>query len=539
MRYSESRESRAINYLIANRELIALIVLSSVTAMLFVFDGFATGDSARYALALESIEEKGIVQMPHVFHGGMSFGYYLLLGLLVKLMGDSVSLSSLMNSFNAAISVVLLCILFLFFNALSSDKKLSFFACLMVMLAPSIWFLSHYGHPALLSLTFLIASLFVYDKIVCGTHSNPRSGLLWLVFVTLATLALAIRLNNVLAFGASFGLLHFRNALSVRNFSRTIGVLLLVLCLVFGLNYLVLGYLMNPVATEITPHVATRLGAESVIARNIMKNITLWVMSANVLIVLCAALGVIHLGPNSRLGVLFMSWIVPWCVFLPFGGIDFARIAAPTVPILALVAASFVTGIFIRRQVLALSLMLILSQVISVAMYYPLVKIYPFSYAINGRVLAEVPVGFLPQDHYYRQQAAEAIAHFAGLVASERSEHVMIVGSAPSLPQYRFYLMQSRNVVLSERYTCEEVTLDRYVTDENEFIMLCLFDYDNRQVEYPIRKALDCLDRSRTKVHVVPFWRAYPTSEEEVFLTKEGMEAVLDREAMITDDPSR
>jgi hypothetical protein len=538
MTYWESRKLRATNYLIANKELITLIVLSCVTAAFFVYEGFATDDSVRYALGLQSINEKGIAEIAHAFHGEMSFGYYLLLGFLAKLVGDSVSLSNLMNNFNAAISVVLLCSLFLFFDALCSDRKLSFFACLMVMLSPSIWFLSHYGHPALLSLAFFIDSLFVYDRIICGRRINQHSGLLWLVFILLSTIALATRLNNALAYGVCFGLLHFRHALSIRTFCKTFGVLIVVLFLVFGLSYFVLGYLMNPLENEIAPHVANRLGGAQIIIRNVVKNCVLWAMSANVLIVLLAGLGVIRLGLFSRLGVLLISWITPWCIFLPFGGIDFSRIAAPTIPIISLAAAAYVTAIFKRRQVLALGLVLILAQGIAVAMYYPLVRIYPFTTEIDGRVLAEIPLGFLPEDHYCRQRAINAYEHIAELVTSERDANVFIVGGG-GLMRYRFWLGQSGNVVLSEKFTSNGVELERYMTAENELIILNLYSEPNRGIKDPIRRTIGYVNDCRTEIHFVPFWREYPRSEGELFLANQDIQLALDHETAILEEGGR
>ena len=114
MTYGISQKINATNYIKANKEFIALLVISCITAYFFVFKGMTSRDSIRYLIGLQTIIEKGIVELTNVFNGEMSFGYYLLLAFLDKLMGDFVSLSSLMNNLNAAVSVVLQCSLFLF-----------------------------------------------------------------------------------------------------------------------------------------------------------------------------------------------------------------------------------------------------------------------------------------------------------------------------------------------------------------------------------------------------------------------------------------
>jgi hypothetical protein len=413
--------------LTTNIEFCTLMILSCIAAFFFVFDGFATEDSIRYALGFQSIMEKGIRQIATVFNGEMASGYYLLLFYLAKLIGNSISLSGLMNNLNAATSVILQVSMFLFFNSLFSDKKLSFFACLAVLLSPSIWFISHYGQPGLISLTFFMGSLFVYDRITRFRLSDQHSGFLWPFFIILSTIALAIRLDIVLAFGAYFALLYFRRALTVSNFFKTLGVLIIVLFLFLGLYYCAFGYLINPLDSTFSQHIQHRLELKSII-RIIMHNFALWIMSINLLIVFLAGFGFIRSGLTSRLGVLLILWIIPWFVLLCFQGMDISRITAPTIPIIALVAVVYVSSIFKKRRVLALILMLIGAQLTAEVIKYPLINFYAFKREIKGQTLARFPLGFPPVDNYYRQRAISAKQNIANNVINEQDSNIMIIG---------------------------------------------------------------------------------------------------------------
>lgn len=529
MTYGISQKINATNYIKANKEFIALLVISCIAAFFFVFKGMTSRDSIRYLIGLQTVLEKGIVEVSSVFNGEMSFGYYLLLSFLDKLLGEFVSLSSLMNNLNAAVSVVLQGSLFLFFNSLYDNKKLSFFTCLAVLLSPSIWMLSHCGHPGLISLTFFIGSLLVYDKIIHRKTTRQRSGFLWLYFIVLSTIAVSIRLDIVLAFGAYFGLLYFKRALSKSNFLKTFGALIIVLFLLLGLRYLVLGYLINPSGGTFAFHIASRLEPEFIL-RNIIKNYTVWTLSLNLFIVFLAGLGLFRLGFISKLGVLLFSWIIPWNIFIVFRDMEIGRIIAPTIPIVSLVAVVYVISVFKKRQVLVLSFMLILTHVTAMALYHPLTKVYPFKKEVDGRVLAAFPIGSLFVDHHYRQRAITFHEHIAKLVASEIDENVMIIGGN-GLLYYQLYLIQFRNVLSIKIATCNGVKLKIYTTTENEFYILDIDE--NWLVENPIRKAIDYMNSSQINIHIVPYWKEYPTYSGEIFLNKQAIQSVFESEASI------
>jgi hypothetical protein len=523
------QKTDVINYLNKNKEFIALIVISCLAAFIFVFKGIFGMDSIRYLMGFQTIIEKGIEQIPHVFNGEMSFGYYLLLSGLHKLIGDSMSLSSIMNNLNAVFLVILQINLFLFFNSLYSNKKLSLFTSLAILLSPSIWLLGHYGNPGLLSLTFFIGSLVVFDKINRRKPNEPLSGFLWFWFIIQSTISVVLRNDIVLAFGAYFGLLYFRKTLSVPSFLKISGALLVVMLILLSLRYLVLGYLINPTGSTLTYHLATRLEPEYII-RNIIKNCSEWAFSMNILIVILAGLGLIRFGFKSKLVILLFAWILPWSIFLVFRGMDTGRILAPTIPIITLLAVVYIISVFKKRQVLVFSLMLIFSHAITAALYYPLTKIYPFKCEIDGRVIATVPMGSFFVEQNYRQRAISGLEKIAKLISREKDKNIMIIGG-DGFMYYEYYLYQNRNVLSKKAIKCNGAALIKYTTTENEFYFLSLDN--NWLTPDPIRKTIDYMKGSQIKIHVVPFWKENPIPEGHLFLYDQEIQNLLAREASV------
>jgi len=78
---------------------------------------------------------------------------------------------------------------------------------------------------------------------------------------------------------------------------------------------------------------------------------------------------------------------------------------------------------------------------------------------------------------------------------------------------------------------CNGVILKKYTTTENEFYILDIDE--NWLVENPIRMAIDYMNSSQIKIHIVPFWKEYPTYKGELFLNKQAIQSVFDSEASI------
>ena len=513
-----------------NKELITLMILSSLLAYFYVFDGFVPGDSIRYALGLQRVAQGGISEITNTFNGEMSFGYYVLMASLMGIIGDSISLSALMNSVSAAVSVILQFFLFLLYDSLCQDKKQSLIACLMVMLAPGIWMLSYYGHPIIMSVTLFVSSLYLFNKIAQGGFCFKSSKYLWLLFVLLSTSALAVRTDIVLCYGSYFGVLYFRRSFSINNFSKTVGALLIVLCILLALRYLVLGYIINPTGGRIVKQIPLRIGSElSLIVRYIIVNASQWAVSANVLVVLFALVGFFHVGLTSKWGVLLFSWVAPWCIFLPFRVMPLGRIAVPTIPMLSLVAVLYFGSLFRKRKKFGLVLLLILTQVFAAALYYPLIKMFPFKIEVGSRVLSTFPLGFPPVDHHYRQRAIWGREKIAKVIVKEKDQDVLIMGSGRELTVYEYYIQKFRDINSINRVMIDDISFKRYITPENVFL---IFDFNyNWQMKDPFHRIINGSKIGFGKIHLMPYWKKYPLDRETFFLTKESIEKILYWEA--------
>jgi len=527
-----------IKYLKVNSELIILMISSIVLAIFYIYDGYVPGDQIFYAMGLQKIVENGIAEMAkakdvyYIFNAEMSIGYYYLLYFLMNLMGQFASLSNLMNGISAISSVVLQCLLFLFFNSLLNNKKLSFFACVCTLFSPSLWSLSYIGHPAIISIMLFFASLLVFDKIACSEKNNYRQIYLSLLFILLLTLAMSIRLDIILSFGSFFGLLYFRGLLSIRSVARAVCLIFIGIGALLVLRYFVLGYLFSPTGGTLSYHIANRLEPEFIV-RNIIKNSVTWSVSANLFIAFWAVFGFIRLGPTSGIGIFLLAWVLPYFIFFPFRGMNLSRYAAPSIPIISLVAMVCITSIFKKRKVFAMVIMVVLAQITAMIMYYPLVRVYPFKIEVDGRALAPFPLGFPPVDHHYVQRAISGYDKSAKMAINERDGNVLIIGCGGPLLYYKFYLHQYRSILSVKKITCNGVVLRRYITPENLFYVLNIDN--NWLIKDPIRRAIGCVNIDRNKIHVMPFWMEYQIDEKQIYLNEKNIESILEQEAAIMD----
>jgi hypothetical protein len=522
--------------------LLSLLLFSGLSIFPFVFSGLATGDSIRYALGLRDILAHGPSEIPHVFNGEMSFGYYLLLDGLIRVLGLSGDPSGLMNMTSAVCAFFLQGFLFLFFARMLKCRLGALTAGVAVLLSPSLWFLSHYGHPVLPAMTTFAGSLLVLDRLMsasgteddsgvsppdkAGARATLRERLLWLLFVLLATATLVLRLDLVLAFGAYFGLVRLHRPCSRSAMIQVLGATMSALLLLFALRRLALGYWVNPLGGTVAYHLTTRMSV-GLFPRSIIKNLTLWVFATNALVALLAAIGLARGEVRSRFGFLVLCWITPWCIFLPFRGMDVARIIAPTIPAIVLVAVATVLSIFRRARVAALFAMLVLAQLVSVAVYGPLVHAYPFQREIDGHVLAAFPLGFPPVDQVYRQRAITMQTRIASKVTNERGSDVLIMGRA-GLMDYIYLLRTASDTKSVGEGLRGRVVLDSVVTAQNIFYLLDL-DYEGAQAG-SIEQVMASLASRRLLVHFMPFWREHPATGEQLFWTPSEARAVLERE---------
>lgn len=494
--------SRAWHALREKGDVFLLVLISSLLSVPFVIKGSLPGDGLRYALSVRRVVEEGVSQVSQAFNGEMSVGYYLLLHGLFKVTGAGTEVSVMLNNLNAIVSIILALLLYYFFLSLTSKRSTAFFACLAVLLSPAIWLLSHAGHPGLIALTLFVGSALVLDLILRDSARTSDPVLLWAGFVILCSSAMAMRLDIVLSFGAYVGLVLYRRASSLKILREAFAAMMLVVVMYASVRYSVLGYLLTPGGGTVAYHVSQRAQPKHIVLNTIKYGVS-WAMGTNALIFLLGVIGVVALRRQTRLGLLLILWSVPYCIFFLFHGMDFSRLAAPSIPIIALLAIEFVGSSMRQRVGLALASTLALSQLASVALYYPLVALYPFKMRLDHRPIADIPIGFLLSDHSYRQRALTAQMRDAQEVTSERARDVAIVGYG--VMPYEFSLKQAGDVVFKGQEACSGLVYTRYATPGNEFFVLNLMQ--DPQVVSPLRTFSECLNPRQVRLHIIPISR--------------------------------
>ncbi len=514
-----------------------LLLLAALTAYLFTYDKLATTDSVLYAEGLKRIMAaapqgwQAVGQtLAHQFNGTLAVGYYLGVWWLHGLIEHLTGLVGLLNGLSAVCSVIAVGLFFWLVRRLIEDSAVAFWTGLAILLAPSLWHLSHYGHPGMVTIALFAASLIALDKLLADARTAAARWRWGLVFWVLAFAAVAVRLDTVLAFGAFYGLLVFRRRLTIRNLVRLTlaclamaGGLVLLRLAVFGT--ILPATAAHKLAWQFAP---VHLGGGRAVVQAVIKNAVYWAVGLGVLLAGLAVVGVVGLVWQGRwrLVVFLLAWILPWTVFLPFRAIDAHRLVAPSMPALCLLAMIFVAGLFRRRKGTALAVVLILSQAAAVLSYQALVRHYPFQTRFEGRYLASVPLGFPPIDYVYRQRYLDRIHDVARRVAEVKQGPVLIVDAKGSELFYRWHLRRRRRVVAETEYGCGPVNLAGFATQTNVFWFLDVSAVTPGS--RPVARALACLGRlydpfglaaEPVQIHVTPFWTEFPYPVKNLFLS--------------------
>jgi hypothetical protein len=498
-----------------HKEFIFLIILSSIIACFFVFKGFATGDSILYAYGIEDIWEHGLKEIPNNFNGEIAFGYYLLLSALFSVFNYIFTLSAIMNYVNALSSIVMIGFFFFFIISLGFNKRIALFTYLAVLISPEIWLLSHYGHPGMLSLMFFMGSLLLLTHIDLNYLAKSPQTTKLLLFIICSYLALIMRLDILLSFGAYLGILYYKNKFNKLNILRFLMVLLVTLSLVLLSRYYVLGYFITPTEGTFAYHLGHKLYG-AYFPREIIKNLVYWLLGISPFIAVIALIGIGSFGLRSPRTVLFFAWVM-----------DLPRLAAPTILVFSLMAIAFLEEKFsaTAKPALAMTLALVMAQIISIGLYYPLQAVYPFRLKFEGRSLTSVPLGFLLTDHYSRQQLTLARQNVAEQIARDRDGNILIVDLASSTCYYDYYIRKHRDIV--------ELTGNKIKTKENAFYFI--IPDNDLSINHPISRFLHSSDVSADKIHVTPFAGEYPVDQRKLYLEKNELAPLLQYEVSMMD----
>ena len=518
----------SIGGFILNKEFILTVTIAAVLAFFFVFEGFVSGDSIRYALGVISIEENNFKILPTVFHTEMSFGYYLIIIWLKHILNFQGELSRLMNDLSAVASVLMIIFLFIFVQSLF-NRKLAFFVCLSVFFSPSIWMLSHGGNPNIVAMAFFMGSLFCFDRILSTTPRKYLQGIYWIFFILLVFVMVTVRLDMVLGFGGYAGLLYFRQSMSISKLFKLIGALFLSLFLTFALRYSILGYVFSPFVSLLNYHLVRKLPAGR-LPMNILKNLALWIMAANVFVSILAILGLRRFGLKSSLVALILAMVAPFLIFIPFQEIDISRVIAPTIPAISLLGMSYLYHKFesVKNKTLFMLLVLVLAQLAAGAIFYPAEYLYHRYAGIKMAIPPDYPMGFIPLDHFRLQRFVRAQDDIAKKVTAERNGNVLIVDFSRGVMYYIYNLMVSRSISSQELVWCNNIRLKKFVTKENIFFIM---PRDiNLEQRAPISTVLQCPKLSVNKIHLSSFSGELPSDTENLFLGDEKIKSLLENE---------
>lgn len=518
-----------------------ILGIASFSAYYFVFQGFPSDEYILYALGIHNIYQNGMAEIPKSFNAEMSFGYYILLYGLMSLFKSNIELSRLINSVGAVSSIIMIYFVFNLFYSLFNDKKIALFICLNVMLSPAIWLYTHSGHPGIFAMTFYIGSLYYFDRLALNDFDFKQSKIDSILCLLLSIFAVIFRLDIFLAYGGYLGIIYFRGLISSVNLYKVFILFVLLLIFLLILRYIFLGYFINPTGGRLTYHIINRLDPKYIFL-NISKNLVFWIVGVNIFISLLLLYSIFQFGIKSKLVIILVLWILPFCIFLPFSGMEVSRLILPTVPIIVSVAVFYITTIFKKRTIIALLSSLIIAQILPIPLYYLIERYYPLKVNIQGRYIAKVPIGFLFEDHYYRQKLIEAKTEIAQRIASETKDDILIVDFAGEGLYYIYYFLRSRNILSSNfilkngSFDCKlynNLSIGKFVTAENKFYILCL--NHNWQHQTPITDAIRRFNISKDKIHIDYFISEMPVSKSDLYLNDHELANLFDSEKRIMD----
>jgi len=198
------------------RELIILtgcVILSIFVHGFFVMDGFGEPDAARMAVQAAGWHQMGripILSYPvrvsplylHTMKAVLDFGCPL------------HRLANLMNWANVIIGGLTLIPLYLLWRYLSTPKAAAI-GCLLYSFTPTFWHASNYAMPNLPSFAFFVCALLLFAMSL--RHSGVRFAALAGGSAILAALAMGLKADIILCFGAFFGVVVCLKSWNLRN----------------------------------------------------------------------------------------------------------------------------------------------------------------------------------------------------------------------------------------------------------------------------------------------------------------------------------
>ena len=194
--------------------LLAGLMIIFVLHAVSMIDGFGEPDTARYGVLAEEWHTTGQIHS-YSYHLRTSPLYLHSLKLLLDAGLPLPAVPALLNWLNVIMGSLMLVPLYLLWRRLTRPS-VAFLGCLLFSVTPAFWLANIYGTPHLPSFALFVTSLWLIAGWVRDGGDKMKNGR-FIGAVVLAVLAVALKADMILCFGAYLGLLLCLGALTRRN----------------------------------------------------------------------------------------------------------------------------------------------------------------------------------------------------------------------------------------------------------------------------------------------------------------------------------
>jgi len=209
--------------------LLAGLMIIFVLHAVSMIDGFGEPDTARYGVLAEEWHTTGLIH---------SYSYHLRTSPLylhsIKLLLDAglplAAVPAVLNWLNVIMGSLMLVPLYLLWRRLTRPSA-ALLGCLLLTVTPAFWLANIYGAPHLPSFALFVTSLWLLAGWASDGGDKMKSGR-FIGAAVLAVLAVALKADLILCFGAYLGLMLCLGVLTRRNLIISLALPVVSLALV-------------------------------------------------------------------------------------------------------------------------------------------------------------------------------------------------------------------------------------------------------------------------------------------------------------------
>jgi len=336
--------------------LLAAVILSIFVHGFFVMDGFGEPDAARMAVQAAGWHEMGILTILS-YPVRVSPLYLYLIKAVLDLGLPFHSLANFMNWSSVIIGALILIPLYLFWSYLTTAKAAAV-GCLLYSFTPIFWHSNTYSMPNLPALGFFVCALLLFA--VSLRRSDWRFAYLMGGSAIFASMALGLKADIILCFGAFFGIVVCLKLINLRNIIFSLLIPFIALLLFLGYSKLIVPSQSS--AAEFAVTWQRRFFAVNALSRrtNIMGPIAV-VGACFFSVFVLSMLYCIFRRANLRLLGMALLWGLPGMIFSSFWiGNAPRHLMASCSVLMFLVAVVFVSLIKKMRWALTIIMVLLL-----------------------------------------------------------------------------------------------------------------------------------------------------------------------------------